>query len=66
MFEMFFATLLLDFLRKKVDPTSSWQQKCVQEIRPTFTSDTKWENVIFKVVQEMHSIEEIRKFNFIY
>jgi len=43
-----------------VDPSSSWKQKCVQEMRPTFKCDTKWENVIFKVVQELHSLEEIR------
>lgn len=66
MFEMFFATLLLGFLKKTVDPPSSWQQKCLQEMRPTFTSDTKWENVIFKIVQESHFVEEIRTFNFIH
>jgi len=55
-----FATLLLGFLRKIVDPPSTWKQMCVQEMLPTFKSDTKWENMIFKAVQDLHSVEEVR------
>jgi hypothetical protein len=60
------ATLRLGVLRTGVDPTSSRLPKCAQEMWPTFKSDTNWGNVIFKIVQELYSIEEIRTFNFTY